>query len=79
VKVPFDILQEMPDIEGVHPHAILFGQSGSMILVRKPAACGQLKRLYEQEPVLLLFFGHKCFLLLCLGTYQLPGLIQGLL
>jgi hypothetical protein len=38
---------------------MLFGQAGSMILVREPAARGQLKWLDEQEPVLLLFFGHS--------------------
>jgi hypothetical protein len=37
----------MLDIEVIHPHAMLFRQAGNMILVRKPAARGQLKWLYE--------------------------------
>jgi hypothetical protein len=47
VKIPFNVLQQMPDVQVIHPHTVLFGQAGNMILVRKPAARGQLKRLYE--------------------------------
>jgi hypothetical protein len=52
----------MPDIDVIHPQTLLFVQTGSVILIRKPAAFGQLKRLYEQKPVLLLFFRHHSFL-----------------
>jgi hypothetical protein len=47
VKIPFNVLQQMPDIEIIHPHAVLFGQAGGMILVREPAPLWQLKRLDE--------------------------------
>jgi hypothetical protein len=47
VKIPLHVFQQMPDIEIFHPHAVLFGQAGGMILVGEPAALRQLKRLDE--------------------------------
>ena len=72
VKIPFDVFQQRPDIEVVHPHALLIGQHGRVILVGKLAVVGQLKGLYEQKPVFLFFRCQGC-------SPQLVGVAAGAL
>ena len=61
VKIPLDIFQQRPDVEVIHPQTLLVGQDSGVILVRKPAVVGQLKRLYEQEPEFLFFCRQERF------------------